>query len=157
VGGGGDLNDQTNGNPESGSGDSHSAAESVCELANNEGSDESTSAKHRNDGTLASGVENEVGGVADGRVVGVFTEATLVVGHLEVTRDLTRGVTEHETTNGGDETEEDSDKGDLLLGSREFIVAGVSSVGQRRRGLLELGSVVRIPLRTLEERHVERM
>jgi hypothetical protein len=33
----------------------------------------------------------------------------------------------------------------------------VSSVGQRRRGLLELGSVVRIPLRTLEERHVERM
>lgn len=61
----------------------------------------------------------------------------------------------HETTDTGNETEEDRNEGDLLVRGRELIVAGASSVGQRRRGLLQLGGLVGLTLPTLEERHVE--
>lgn len=60
----------------------------------------------------------------------------------------------HVTTHTGNETKEDGDEGHLLLGRRELIVAGVRGVGQRRRGLLQLGGLVGLSLRTLEERHV---
>jgi len=155
VGSRGDFDDHANGTEEGGGGDRHSASKSVGELSNSEGADEGTGAEHRDDGTLAGDIEpvgNTV--VANlGGVVGEFTKTTLVVGHLEVTGNLTRSVAEHETTDGGDKTKEDGDEGDLLVRARELIVARMSGVGQRRRGLLELGGLVGLPLRTLEEGH----
>ena len=151
-----DFDDHADGAEEGRGGDCHSASKSVGELSNSEGADQGTGAEHRDDGTLAGDVEPVGNTVAAdfGGVVCEFTETTLVIGHLEVTGNLTRSVAEHETSDGGDKTEEDGDEGDLLVITRKLIVAGVSGVGEGRRGLLELGGLVGLPLRTLEEGHV---
>lgn len=65
-----------------------------------------------------------------------------------LTRDLTRSITKHETTDGCYQTHEDGDEGDLLR-------VGWLGVGRGARvaRLLESGGILPLLLSTFEKRH----
>ena len=70
---------------------------------------------------------------------------------MERTRDLTRGITEHETTDGGNKTHEAGHEGDLASRDRKLMVAsgrfdltgghglGLSTLGEKTHGEDGLG------------------
>lgn len=129
VAGGGDF-DQGTDHAEKGRGrDGVTTTNQVGQLTGDQGADERTSAEVGSDGTLADGGE-----AASARGIGL-TETVTVIGHVEETGDLSGGVSEHETTNRGDETQEPGDEGssaDWL--ERELRVVALLE----RRGILSL-------------------
>lgn len=87
VRGGRDLDDHTDHHAERRDRDGELASKGVRDLRDGERTDERSSAEHRNDSTLASGIERVALSVP-------FTESAGVVLHVEVSRDLTGGVAE---------------------------------------------------------------
>lgn len=147
-----DLDDGADEGEQSRTRDDRTAAEGIGQLSGDQGTKQAPDTEKTDDGTLAGGTE----GVRAVRLQ--LTESTSIVVHQEEAGDLTTSrvlasshrcishvkslpdITEHETTDTGDETQETGEEGDsLILGMGDMI---------------HVGLIAMFPLGTLlEERH----
>lgn len=128
-----DFDESANHAEESGCGDGQTTTNNVGHLTSNERTNQSTSTETGGDGTLSESRESA------GSIGRRDTETSTVVGHGEETRDLTRCITEHETSDRGNKTQEPGEERSLLRRLKgEFGIA-----------LLERGSVGSFLLSTL--------
>ena len=112
---GSNLNDHTGDVGESGTRDGQTTTVCVGKRGGAQATEQGADTEQTNDGTLT-----------NGRELAVLAKPLQEIGHLEETRDLSRLVSEHETTNTGNGSEDNGDSRDATLG---FDLSTVTSGG----------------------------